>query len=48
MIQLCIQGVMGADSWLFTASNFGLALVIGIVVLIIKPRLTPERVILSG
>jgi ABC-2 type transport system permease protein len=48
MVQLCIRGVMGADSWQFMVLNLGVALAIGVVVLAVSPRLTAERVVLSG
>lgn len=46
--QLVARGAMDANSWQFMALNFGLVVVAGVVVLILRPRLTPERVILSG
>jgi hypothetical protein len=48
VMQLVVRNVMDANSWTFLALNLGIALVIGIIVLMVKPRLTPEKIMLSG
>lgn len=48
VIQLVAHDVVNANSWQFMVVNLGTALVIGCLVLIFKPRLTPERIVLSG
>jgi len=48
MINLMVRDVLDAASWLFTVMNLGLAGIIGIIVLAIRSRLTPEKIILSG
>lgn len=48
VIQLTARNVMDANSWHFMVANLGLALVIGIIVLAVRSRLIPERVVLSG
>jgi len=48
MINLLVRNVMDASSWLFTGVNFGLAVILGIVVFVLRARMTPERIILSG
>jgi ABC-2 type transport system permease protein len=48
VIQLAIRNVMDANSWQFMVLNLGIAMVIGIIVLAVRPRLIPERVVLSG
>ncbi|MFP3879873.1 MAG: hypothetical protein ACLFVA_02830 [Dehalococcoidia bacterium] len=47
-IQLAVRNMMDASSWQFMVLNFGIALVIGVIILGIKPKLVPERVVLSG
>ena len=48
MIQLTVRDVISASSWQFVLLNLGLLLVIGITILVLKPRLSPERVMLSA
>lgn len=47
-IQLSVRGVMDANSWQFTVMNLGVAAVLGGIVLVLRPRLIPERVLLSA
>lgn len=42
-----VHGVMDAASWPFTLANLGLAVVIGIIAMLLRPRLTRERIVLS-
>jgi len=48
MIQLVIRNVISVDSWQFMAINLGLALIMGGIIIMLRPRLTPERVMLSA
>ncbi len=48
IVQLVIRNVIDINSWQFMVLNLGLAVVIGVLILSIKTRLTPERVILSA
>ena len=48
MIQLTVRNVVAAGSWLFAVMNIGLAVVIGIIVLSVRSKLTPENIILSN
>jgi len=48
MIQLTAHNVMSADSWQFLAMNFGIAAILAGIVLVVRPRLDPERVLLSA
>ena len=47
MINLGIRHVLDAASWSFTLANLGLAVVIGVIVILLRPRLTKERIVLS-
>ena len=47
MINLGVRGVLDVTSWQFTLVNLGLALVICGTALLLRPRLTSERIILS-
>ena len=47
VINLAIRGIVDAASWPFTVLNSGAAAVTGIIVLLLKPRLTGERIVLS-
>jgi hypothetical protein len=47
VIQLAVHHVMGANSWQFLAMNFGIAIVIGVIVLVLRRRLVTEKIILS-
>jgi ABC-type Na+ efflux pump permease subunit len=46
--QLVAQGVIDANSWPFMLLNFGIAAACGIAILLIKPRLARETIILSS
>lgn len=48
MIQIVVRGGMDAGSWQFMAMNLGLAVAIGGLVLGVKSRVTPERIVISG
>jgi ABC-2 type transport system permease protein len=47
MINLGIHHVLDATSWYFTLTNLGIAAVVGVVVIFLRPRLTKERIVLS-
>jgi hypothetical protein len=47
VIQLAVHHVMGANSWQFLAMNFGIAIVIGAIVLALRRQLITEKIILS-
>jgi hypothetical protein len=47
MINLGVRDVLDSSSWSFAAANLGLAVVIGGVVILLRPRLTRETIILS-
>lgn len=46
MINLLIRNVLDA-SWPFTLVNFGIAVVMAVIVIILKSRITKERIVLS-
>jgi ABC-2 type transport system permease protein len=46
-INLVVRSVLDAGSWIFTLINFGVAAVLGIVILLLRPRLAKERIVLS-
>ncbi|HSW58898.1 MAG TPA: hypothetical protein VLH15_10870 [Dehalococcoidales bacterium] len=48
MINLGMRGVLDAASWPFALVNLGVAAAIGIIAFWLKPRLTRERIVLSG
>ena len=48
IVQLTVRNVMNANSWQFMVLNLGLMILLGISVLAVKSRLTPERVMLSA
>ena len=48
MLQLAIRNVININSWQFIVLNLGLAIVLGVIILVLKSRLTPERVILAA
>jgi len=48
MINLGIRDVLNAATWKFTLANLGVAAVIFLVVALLRPRLTTERVVLSS
>jgi hypothetical protein len=47
MINLGVHHVLDAASWSFTLANLGLAAVIGIIAILLRQRLTRERIVLS-
>jgi len=47
MINLGVHSVLDAASWQFALANLGVAAVIGVIVILLRPRLTGERIILS-
>jgi ABC-2 type transport system permease protein len=48
MIQLTVRNAISASSWQFILLNLGLTAILGITVLVLMPRLDPERVMLSA
>ncbi len=48
MLQLAIRNVININSWQFMVINLGIAVILGVIVLSMKARLTPERVILAA
>lgn len=48
MINLATHNVINAASWSFTLANLGAAAAIGAIVILLQPRLTRERIVLSG
>ncbi len=46
MINLLIRNILDA-SWPFTLVNFGIAVVMAVIVIILKSRITKERIVLS-
>lgn len=48
MINLATHNVINAASWPFTLANLGAAAAIGAIVILLQPRLTRERIVLSG
>lgn len=47
MINLGVRQILNASSWSFTIANLGLAVVIGVIAILLRPRLTIERIVLS-
>lgn len=47
MINLAVRDVPNAGSWLFMVILLGTAIIIGIIILIVHPKLTVENIILS-
>ncbi|MFA5015538.1 MAG: hypothetical protein WC549_08370 [Actinomycetota bacterium] len=47
MINLVVRDILVGTSWQFTVVNLGIAAVIAIIVIFLKPRLTKERIVLS-
>jgi len=47
MINLVIRHILDATSWSFTLINLGIAVAVGVVVILLQPRLTKERIVLS-
>lgn len=48
MINLGVRDVLNAASWKFTLANLGIAVLIGVLVFLLRPRLTTEKVVLSS
>jgi len=48
MINLALRHVLDATSWSFTLANVGIAAVAVVTVIFLLPRLTRERIVLSG
>jgi ABC-type Na+ efflux pump permease subunit len=48
MINLGVRDILNAASWEFTLANLGVAALIGLLVVLLRPRLTIERVVLSS
>ncbi|MBN1189076.1 MAG: hypothetical protein JXA46_04925 [Dehalococcoidales bacterium] len=46
-INLAVRSILDTASWVFTVINLGLSAVIGVIVILLLPRLTRERIILS-
>jgi len=47
MINLAVRHILDIASWPFALANFGVALVIVITIILLRPRLTSERIVLS-
>ncbi len=47
MINLVVRDILVGTSWPFTVANLGIAAVIAIIVIFLKPRLIKERIVLS-
>lgn len=47
IINLGVRHILDAASWPFTLASLGLAVAIGIVAVVLRPRLTRERIVLS-
>jgi hypothetical protein len=47
MINLGVHHILDAASWPFAVANLGLAVVIGVIAILLRPRLTAERIVLS-
>lgn len=47
MINLVVRGVLDATAWQFTLVTLGTALIIGGIALLLRARLTSERIVLS-
>jgi len=47
-IQISVQNIVDAGSWLFLVLNIGLAVVIGSIVIGLRKRLTAENIVLSN
>jgi ABC-2 type transport system permease protein len=48
MINLAIRQAPNAGSWIFSGILFSVAVVFGVIVLVIRPKLTAEKIILSS
>jgi ABC-2 type transport system permease protein len=47
MINLGVRNILDVTSWSFTLVNLGLAAVICVIAILLRPRLTGERIVLS-
>ena len=47
MINLGVRYILDAASWSFTVTNLGLAVIIVVIAVLLRPRLTRERIVLS-
>lgn len=47
MINLGSHRILDITSWPFTLTNLGIAVAVGVVVILLQPRLTKERIVLS-
>ena len=47
MINLAVRHILDTTSWPFTLANFGIAAVIIIIIIFLRPRLSRERIVLS-
>lgn len=48
MINLGIRSILDAASWSFTVANLALSVIIGMIAILLRPRLTRERMVLSS
>jgi ABC-type Na+ efflux pump permease subunit len=48
VINLVLRSGLNAGGWIFTLINFGIAVVIGTISLILQPLLTKERIMMSN
>jgi hypothetical protein len=48
MINLGVRDILDAASWSFTVTNLGLAMIIVVITILLRPRLTRERIVLSS
>jgi len=48
MINLALRNILDPTSWSFTLINAGVAILAGAIIILLKPRLSKDRIILSG
>jgi len=48
MINLMVRSVLDPGSWLFLVINLGIAALIGVIVLVLRPGVTAEKMVLSA
>ena len=48
MINLGVRNLLDAASWKFSAANLGLAVIITLIAISLRPRLTTEKIVLSS
>ncbi|MFC2012536.1 hypothetical protein ACFLVU_05335 [Chloroflexota bacterium] len=48
MINIGVRHILDAASWSFTVTNLGLAMIIVVIAMLLQPRLTRERIVLSS